>query len=239
MSLPPSYPPPPPGSFQNVAPRPPGNGLAIGALVLGLVTLPLAIVPLLSLVALLTAAIGIGLGIAGIRRGRRISRGTAMASWGLGLSAVGLVIAALMTFVFVRWLGDVLDWVEPPEPSEKVGQAFDTDDGALRIKVTSATCEDGSSGVDDYSSVECTFVFDAENQSDQTIYLDGVRVKGVVDGEWQDAFLQGETSLEPGDTQTITGSVSAGRAEDFEGIAFDADDASSHSAVVVDPGTGQ
>ncbi|NGZ99855.1 hypothetical protein G5V59_04925 [Nocardioides sp. W3-2-3] len=146
MSLPPSYPPPPPGSFQNVEPRPPGNGLAISALVLGLVTLPLAIVPLLSLLALLTAAIGIGLGLAGIKRGRRISRGTAMAGWGLGLSAVGLVIAVLVTFVFIRWLGDALDWVKPPEPSEKVGQAFDTDDGDLRIKVTSASLRGGLSG---------------------------------------------------------------------------------------------
>lgn len=235
MSLPPSYPPPPPGAFSGTEQRPPSNGLAVAALVLGILTLPLAIVPLLSLLALLTALIGIGLGLGGIRRGRRIRRGTAMAGWGLGLSAVGLVVAVLITFVFIRWLGDALDWVDPPEPSEKVGQWFETDDGDLRIKVTAVDC-----GADEGADVDrCTFTFEAKNQSDRTISLGAIEVKAIVDGRWDDPWLEGDTSLEPGASGVITGSTVVGDAGSLDGLAFDADDASSHSAVVVDPGLGQ
>ncbi len=238
MSLPPSYPPPPPGSF-SADPRPPSNGLAVAALVLGILTLPLAVVPLVSLLALLTALIGIGLGLAGVRRGRRVQRGTTMAGWGLGLSGVGLVVAAIMTFVFIRWLGDALDWVGPPEPSEKVGQWFETDDGDLRIKVTSVECGTGA-GADDLDTDRCTFTFEAKNQSDTTITLDGIRVKAVLDdATWDHPSLDGDLTLDAGRSGTITGSTVLGPGQELTGLAFDADDASSHSAVVVDPGLGQ
>lgn len=243
MSQPPSYPPPSPGGYPGgpggypgAGQPPPSNGLAVAALVLGILTLPIAVVPLLSILGLLTALIGIGLGLAGIRRGRRIRRGTTMAGWGLGLSVAGLVIASLITFVFVRWLGDVLDWVEPPTPSEQVGQWFETDDGDLRIKVTSVACVPSESGS---SSERCTFAFEADNQSSRSIYLDVVRVKVVVDGRWKDPSLDGERTLEPGESRTITGSTTLWSGETLDGLAFDADDASSHSAVVVDPGRGQ
>lgn len=238
MSQPPSYPPPPPGTFGPPSAPPPGNGLAVAALVLGILTLPLAVVPLISLLALVTALIGIGLGLGGIKRGRRVRRGTAMAGWGLGLSSVGLVIAVLMTFVFIRWLGDALDWVEPPEPSQKVGDTFETDDGDLEITVRSIDCAPSESSSAPDSGDRCAFTFEARNRSDRTIYLDGIRVKAIVDGEWDDPVLEGDTDLEPGASGTVTGStyVYGGH---LDGIAFDADDASSHSAVVVDGDSGQ
>ena len=82
---------------------------------------------------------------------------------------------------------------------------------------------------------ECTFAFEATNRSDRTLYLDHIRVKAVVDGRWLDPSLDGGLSLAPGESGTGQGSVSL-HGEHLEGLAFDADDASSHSAVVVDVG---
>ena len=226
MSHPPPPPPPPP-PYQH--PQPSGNGLAVAALVLGLVSLVLAAIPVVNLLGAVAALIGVGLGIFGIRRGRAVGRGTAMAIWGTGLSAVAVVVSVVITFVVIRYLGDLFDFVDPPDPSVAIGEEFHTDDGDLVVTVTSVSCADS----DELAATTCTFVFEAHNASDRAIFLDGVRVKGVVSGHWQDAYLTGVTALEPGDDSTITGSLDISSGS-LEGLAFDADDASSHSAVVVD-----
>ncbi|GAA3831785.1 DUF4190 domain-containing protein [Nocardioides panacisoli] len=221
--------PPPPPPFPHAQPQQPGNGLAVAALVLGIVSLVLAAIPIVNLLGAVAALVGVGLGIAGIRRGRTVGRGTAMAGWGTGLSAVAVVVSVTITFIAIRYLGDLLDFVEPPDPSVAIGEEFHTDDGDLVVRVTSASCAD----TDELAATTCTFTFDARNASDRYIFLDGVRVKGVVSGHWQDAYLEGNTALDPGDTSTITGSLDIYDGK-LEGLAFDADDASSHSAVVVD-----
>jgi hypothetical protein len=218
------YPPPPP--YGQPVPRPPGNGLAVAALVLGILALLTAPIPLVNFLGLVLALVGAGLGIAGITRGRRVGRRTGMAAWGLGLSAVALVVSTVVGFLTVRYLGDLLDTVDPPDPSASIGEEFETDDGDLRITVTSVEC--GSA-----DGADCTFSFDARNTSDRTLYLDNIKVKAVVDGEWVDPSLDGGLTLAPDASATGSGSVwlSGGT---LEGLAFDADDASSHSAVVVD-----
>ncbi len=221
----PSWPPPAPAS----------NGLAVGALVLGIVSLPISFVPLVNLVAVVTALIGIGLGVAGLRRAGRTGRGRGQAGTGIGLSAVALVVCAVVSFLFFRYLGDLLDWVEPPEPSAEVSEEFRTDDGDLVITVTSVSCPEAGDGA--YGRT-CEFVFTARNDSARHLYLDHIRVKAIVDGRWQDPSLEGEHSLAPDATTTLTGRVSIGDGR-LDGLAFDADDASSHSAVVVDPGDTQ
>lgn len=220
--------------FSAPYPPPPGNGLAVTALVLGISALVLSPVPLVNLVAILLALPGVVFGIVGIRRGRRVRRGTAMAGWGLGLSVVALLVSAVVSFFAYRYAGDLLDFVEPPEPSAQIGEEFRTDDGDLAVTVTSVECDRSEAST--YDRTSCTFTFEARNESERSIYLDSIRVKAVVDGEWDDPSLDGETSLAPGATSTITGSVSL-YGESLDGLAFDADDASSHSAVVVDVGS--
>jgi len=215
------YPPPPP--FPPSA-RPATNGVAVAALVLGIVALVAAPIPLVNFLGILLALLGVGLGVAGVIRGRRVGRHTGMAATGLGLSIVALAIASVVGFLTLRYLGDLLDFVDPPEPSAKVGERFTTDDGDLEITVTSISCAESP----------CTFAFEATNTSDRTIYLDHIRVKAVVDGEWRDPWLDGPSMLEPGQTAARTGTV--GAVGHLDGLAFDADDASSHSAVVVDAG---
>lgn len=230
--------PPPPAFPYGQGPARPSNGRAVTALVLGISALVLSPVPLVNLVAVLLALPGIAFGVAGINRGRRIRRGTAMASWGLGLSVVALVVSAVVSFFAYRYAGDLLDFVEPPEPSAEIGEEFRTDDGDLTVTVTSVTC-----GVSDAESPEsadatvdtdrCTFAFDARNSGDRVLYLDHIKVKAVVDGDWEDLRLDGDTTLEVGASGTITGTIGV-YGSTLEGLAFDADDASSHSAVVVD-----
>lgn len=232
MSDPTSSYPPPPGAFPNphqpgpVAP--PSNGQAVAALVIGIVALTIALIPILNLVGILGCLIGIPLGIVGLRKGRRIGRGTTMAGVGIGLSTTALVVSAVISFLFWRYLGDLLDFVEPPDPSAGIGEEFETDDGDLVITVTSVTCTS-----EDEFSGRCEFSFDVRNASNGTISLGDVTVKSVEDGAWNSAFLDGDTTVAGGERRTITGSVSV-YGGSLDGLVFDADDASSHSAVVVD-----
>lgn len=227
--------PPPPAFPYGQEPARPSNGMAVTALVLGISAVVLSPVPLVNLVAILLALPGVAFGIAGIRRGRRVRRGSAMAGWGVGLSVVALLVSAVVSFFAYRYAGDLLDFVEPPEPSAEIGEEFRTDDGDLTVTVTSVTC-----GVSDPDSPDgtvdtdrCRFVFDARNTGERVLYLDQIKVKAVVDGDWDDPSLDGDTTLEVGESGTITGTVSV-YGSTLEGLAFDADDASSHSAVVVD-----
>ncbi len=237
------YPPPPPPGPRPPAPGTPGrplpsNGAAVAALVLGITALVLSPIPLLNLLGLLLALVGIGLGIAGIVRGRRTGWRTAMAAWGTGLSVVALGVSVVVSFVVFRYLGDLLDFVEPPEPSAEIGERFTTDEGDLSIEVTSVDCGPAETPGDPTPEADgldsCRFTFQARNESDTTVYLDHIKVKGVVDGAWRDpTFDEGKRRLEPGASGTISGRISL-IGGTLEGLAFDGDDASSHSAVVVD-----
>ncbi|WP_141007618.1 hypothetical protein [Nocardioides humi] len=203
---------------------------------LGIVALCVAVVPFVNLVGILAALVGLVLGVIGIVRGRRIGRRTGMAAWGIGLSAVAIAVSVVVGLWTLRYLGDLFDFVDPPEPSAEIGEWFRTDDGDLAVKVTSVECAPSQSGAAD--ARVCTFVFDARNESERTLLLDHIRVKAVVDGAWRDPSLEGEKRLAPGAASTITGRISVYGAT-LEGLAFDADDASSHSAVVVDVSSAQ
>ncbi|KRB74030.1 hypothetical protein ASE01_18720 [Nocardioides sp. Root190] len=227
------YPPAPPTPYGGPAgPPPPGNGLAVTGLVLGISALVLSPIPIVNLLGIMLALPGLVFAGFGIRRGRTIGRGTAMAGWGAGLSCVALVVSSVVGFLTFRYLGDLLDFVEPPDPSAEIGEEFDTDDGDLTVTVTSAECAPSASASES-GSRSCTFVFTARYNGSSTLYLDSIKVKAVIAGAWQDPSLDGETTLGAGESSTITGTVTV-YGEDLEGLAFDADDASSHSAVVVD-----
>ncbi|TNM39577.1 hypothetical protein FHP29_11890 [Nocardioides albidus] len=172
------------------------------------------------------------------------------------VAVVGVVLLSLMAsvvwlgFAAMRYLGDLFDTVDPPEPSAEVGEWFTTDDGDLRIKVTSLECHPDDSGyATGPDDLECTFAFDVENRSDRGVTLNDITVKSVVGGTWSSADVTdpasessyGSIQVEAGAEMHLTGAVSPGT-QRLDGIVFDADDASSHSAVVVDAGqasTGQ
>lgn len=158
----------------------------------------------------------------------------------------GTAVAVTLCVMFLRgawlYLGDLFDSVEPPEASAEVGEWFTTDDGDLRIKVTSLECLPEESEYAQPGEVACTFAFDIENRSDHAVSLNDITVKSVVDGDWASADVSdpadpedsyGSITVEAGAEKSLTGSMSPGDGR-LDGIVFDANDASSHSAVVVD-----
>lgn len=160
----------------------------------------------------------------------------------LGSTAVAVTLGVVLLRGFWVYLGDLFDSVEPPEASAEVGEWFTTDDGDLRIKVTSLDCERVESGSGQPENVSCTFAFDIENHSDEIIRLNDITVKSVIDGDWGSADVAEpeETELSyasvevpAGAERSLTGTVNPGDGK-LDGIVFDANDASSHSAVVVD-----
>lgn len=232
-----SYPPggqfpPPPGPYPPHAP--PRNGKATASLVIGIVVVVVAFIPLVNVIAMVAAVVGIVLGIIGSRTAKQTGVGSFHASVGLTLSSLALVLSAVITFVVWRYLGDLLDFVDPPDPSAEVGEEFETDGGDLVITVTSLECGK--------EPERCTFTFDAANESRHSISLDDITVKSVVDGEWDSANVTDPArsgygvDLAPGESRSLEGSVYVYSGEHLDGIVFDANDASSHSAVVVDAG---
>lgn len=243
MSQVPPYPPPPPpspstpggfGPGPYPVPPKPSNGSAIAAMVLGSVAAGLAILPYVNLIGVVAALVGVVLGPIGVAVGRRTGSGTTLAIAGTALCLVAIGASVFVTWTAHRYLADLLDTVDPPAASADVGEEFDTDDGALTVRVTEVSCtpEEASASYRD-----CSFTFVVRNNQDTEQYLDSVRVKAVVDQEWQDPVLSGTTSVAPGATATVTGQV--GVSGSLDGLAFDADDASSHSAVVVDVSDGR
>ncbi len=105
----------------------------------------------------------------------------------LGGTAVAITLCVVLLRGFWLYLGDLFDSVEPPEASAEVGEWFTTDDGDLRIKVTSLECVPDESEYASPGDVTCTFTFDAENQSDDVVRFNDITVKSVVDGGWGSA----------------------------------------------------
>ncbi len=232
---------PPPGQFPHPSPsgpdqphRSPANGRATASLVIGIVVALVAFVPLVNVLAMVGAVVGIVLGVLGARTAKRTGVGSFQASVGLTLSSLALVLSAVITFVVWRYLGDLLDFVDPPDPSAEVGEEFETDGGDLVVTVTSLECGAEECG-------RCTFTFDAANHSDSRIELDDITVKSVVDGEWDSATVRDASGssgayLAAGESGSFEGWVYLYSGDRLDGIVFDANDASSHSAVVVDAG---
>lgn len=165
---------------------------------------------------------------------------------------VTVVAAVTVAVVLVVWvlrgfwlyLGDLFDSVDPPEASAEVGEWFTTDDGDLRIKVTSLECVPDESEYATPGDVTCTFAFDVENHSDEVVRLNDITVKSVIDGDWGSADVSdpaeetdvsyASVTLEAGaEKKSLAGTVQPGSGQ-LDGLVFDANDASSHSAVVVD-----
>ncbi|MEJ2863947.1 hypothetical protein [Actinomycetospora flava] len=147
---PPNQPPPPgawarPPAPPQAPPPPSANGWAIAALVLGLVTLGLSPLPVLNQGGILAGLVGIGIGITavivGLRRGSRI----VMASVGLGLSVLGVVLSFVFTEMYVRELDRAFTDAGLPNVSE----SYVAGPRTFTLEVT-------STGLDSLSSVNWT-----------------------------------------------------------------------------------
>jgi hypothetical protein len=118
--------------------RQPGRGFGVASLVLGIVALAGCWLPVISYGATLMAAIGIGLGIAGLRR--HASRGLAIA----GMVLAPIALAGAIT-ASIYWTGVFADAVHILEQCQEAhpdgGPAFDRciDRGGPDPRTTSGT----------------------------------------------------------------------------------------------------
>jgi hypothetical protein len=75
----------------------PGNGMAVASLVLGIVATVLGLVPILALIALPCAILGVVFGVVGRRKAKRLPgrpRKT-MAAWGISLGLIGIALSII------------------------------------------------------------------------------------------------------------------------------------------------
>lgn len=86
------------------------NGMAVAALVLGIVGTAMGLVPLLGLFAIIAGVLGIVFGAVGRRRVKsgETAGGSKMAAWGLGLG----VVAVVLGIVGIVIVGDVLNEID-------------------------------------------------------------------------------------------------------------------------------
>ena len=118
---PPQQPPPPPGygpASYGQAPAggwgatpqaPPSNGLAIGALVLGIGSLLFAFIPFVGFASVPFAIGAVVLGVIGLGKSREIGQGKGLAIGGLVTGALALAVSVLYVLLFIVIADDVDD----------------------------------------------------------------------------------------------------------------------------------
>jgi hypothetical protein len=90
-----------PQGYGGYSPPPPSNGLAVAALVLGIVGLLGGIIPILGWFASPFALAAVGFGIAGLSRAKTIQKGRGLAVGGLVTGVLALVAITAWTAFFV------------------------------------------------------------------------------------------------------------------------------------------
>lgn len=117
-------------------------------------------------------------------------------------------------------------------PTAVVGERFQTADGGLTIEVTALLCR-VNNVEDDFHAGLCRFSFDAHNGTSRDLLIDESNVHAIVVGGRHVLLLNGDTTLQPGDAQEVSGWLRIVDGE-LTGLAFDTTDASGDSAVVVE-----
>jgi hypothetical protein len=151
------YPPQVPQQFQPQPQQPPaqkGNGLAVAALVLGIIALVFCWIPFLNVLSIVLGVIGLGLGVPGLigtLRGRRSGKGVAIT--GVVLSAVAIIAAIAISAAVTVAVDDALSGTKVSGStgddnssaggSGSGGDETGSDDGVYAFGDT-VTFEDGS-----------------------------------------------------------------------------------------------
>jgi hypothetical protein len=100
---------PPAGSWGAPQAAPPSNGLAIGALVLGIGSLLFAFIPFVGFASVPFAIGAVVLGVIGLGKSRENGQGKGLAIGGLVTGAVALAVSVLYVLLFIVIADDVED----------------------------------------------------------------------------------------------------------------------------------
>src|SRR5665647_1446930 len=104
------YPPQPYGQPYGFAQPAPHNGMAIGALVVSIVAVLLAVIPFISVAGVVAAIVAVILGFVGLRR-TATAGGRGMAIVGVAVGFVALVIGAVLTIVIFSNLDTIAEGI--------------------------------------------------------------------------------------------------------------------------------
>lgn len=197
------YPPPPQaGGYGTHQSGPPGQGLAVAALVLGILALLSTWIPLLGLFLLVLSLAAIGLGIFAlvqISRGRARGRGLAIAGIILGL--VSVVVSILVNVLAYRAVDAFVSDVSSSLSSDPTGgTAGEATSGPGVSSGEGAEVSLGTpSGSARMSSVPVTVTNTSDEQATFTVLVDA-----VTDGTVVQTSPAVAAALEPGATTTST-----------------------------------
>ncbi|MEO9323730.1 DUF4190 domain-containing protein [Nocardioides sp. C4-1] len=208
-------------------PAPPTNGLAIAALVLGVLTLLFSVVPFVNLVGLLTGLTAIGLGLGGFAHARRHGRGAVMAGFGIGTAVVGMVVSVLVTFVvgkaFLGFFEEVTQTADVPEPAGSIGEWVPLDEDDVEVRLDDVTCDQEPADDGDHT---CTVTFSVRNESPSTVSLGGDEVAAVVDDDYDslrivdDQGFPDSYAVASGETVSGSGTVDVPNVGSIDAVAF-------------------
>lgn len=195
-------PPPQTGGYGAYQPAPPGQGLAIAALVLGILALLSTWIPLVGLFLLVLSLAAVVLGIVAlvqVSRGRARGRGLAIAGIILGLLSV--VVSVLVHVIAYRFIGAVVSDVSSSLSSSYTsGTADPTAPGSDATSASGAQVSLGTPSTSSaMSSVPVTVTNTSGEQASFTVLVDA-----VVDGAVVQTSPALAAGLEPGATTTST-----------------------------------
>jgi hypothetical protein len=137
----------PPGAPTGPGVRKVGNGIALAGMVCGIVGLVISWVPLLGLLGIVAAIVGLCLSISGLRRSRETGERRAFAITGIVTSAAGIalgVVGIVLTVVVFQ----AVQRFDDPGPNDARLTSCAVDGGFL---VASGTIENTSSRDQDYT----------------------------------------------------------------------------------------
>lgn len=207
---------PGPGDYGSYQVNQPGQGLAITALVLGILALLTTWVPLLGLVLLLVSVAAIVVGaIALARVSKGVARGRGMALAGLILGVVSLIVGVGLHILYYQGLVRVGEWAE--RQSSSWSSTMQSGAGGSSPADGTATATDGATGQDPasqgadvsfgeanaraaFASVPVTITNTSPDTATYTIDVEAVGA----DGEVLSSTSVMAASLEPGASTTST-----------------------------------
>jgi len=136
-----------PGTPQGPTFRKAGNGIALAGMVCGIVGLTISWLPVLGVLGIIAAIVGLCLSIAGLRRSRETGERRAFAVTGIVTSAIGLVLGIVGIVLTVVVLQAVARFDSPGANDARL-ESCSVDDGYL---VAEGTIENQSSTSRDYT----------------------------------------------------------------------------------------
>lgn len=151
------------------------NGMAVAALVCGIIAVLIAWIPFIVVGGIVLAALALTFGIIGLRRSNEVGRGRGQAITGIVTGGIAMALAVVGIVLSVIFWRELSDFIEPG-PNDVTATSCEIENG---LATTTGTLTNESDEVRDY-----TLFVDVDDEL-EAITLDGVGAGETV--EWRTA----------------------------------------------------